>query len=167
MQSIVCAVLGSVLLTRSNETGADEGPRTGMWLPWSAAVLRALAQVLSKAGLVLWPNPFAAALIGYTVSAAVVWAAPALDRRRKAFAINRSGSAWFALTGVLNGSAVLAMYYALSAGPVYIVSPIVATYPLFTLVLSALVLRRERLSGALIAGVALTVAGVLVLLVQW
>jgi uncharacterized membrane protein len=55
------------------------------------------------------------------------------------------------------------MYYALDAGPVYIVSPIVATYPLFTLAFSALLLR-QRPSGPLLAGVALTVCGVVMLL---
>ena len=74
---------------------------------------------------------------------------------------------WFALTGILNGVAVLCLYHALSTGAVVLVSPIVATYPLFTLMLSALVLREERMSGTLIAGVALTVAGVIVLWVQW
>jgi drug/metabolite transporter (DMT)-like permease len=48
-----------------------------------------------------------------------------------------------------------------------VVSPIVATYPLFTLILSALVLREERMSAALIGGVMLVVAGVVVLLLQW
>ncbi len=58
------------------------------------------------------------------------------------------------------------MYSALNAGPVQIVSPIVATYPLFTIALAALVLRQERLSRRLIAGVALIVAGVVVLLAR-
>jgi drug/metabolite transporter (DMT)-like permease len=156
-------VLGSVLLSRAGGADAGERPRAALWLPWSAAVLRAAAQVLSKAGLALWPNPFAAALIGYSVSALAVWAAPALDRRGRTFAFNRNGAAWFALTGVVNGAAVLSMYYALSTGPVYIVSPIVATYPLFTLALGALTVR-QRLNGALLAGVALTVAGVAMLL---
>lgn len=160
-------VLGSMLLARPDGAGAGERPRTALWLPWSAAVLRALAQILSKAGLALWPNPFAAALVGYSVSAAAVWAAPALDPRRNAFACNRNGAVWFALTGALNGAAVLFMYYALNTGPVTIVSPIVATYPLFTLALSALFVREERLSSTLAAGVALTVVGVIVLLVQW
>lgn len=157
-------VLGSVALSKSHGGGAGERRHGALWLPWSAAALRALAQVLSKAGLVLWPNPFAAALVGYTVSSAAVWAT-ALTRRGNAPAFNRNGAAWFAVTGLLNGTAVLALYYALANGPVYLVSPIVATYPLFTLALSALLLREERLSGTLLGGVALTVAGVVVLLV--
>jgi drug/metabolite transporter (DMT)-like permease len=159
-------VLGCTLLSSSDGTVAGGRAREALWLPWTSAVLRGAAQVLSKAGLALWPNPFAAALMGYSVSAAVVWGAPLLGPQRPAFAANRRGVAWFAVTGVLNGGAVLSMYYALSTGPVYIVSPIVATYPLFTLALSALVLRLP-LRGALLAGVVLTVAGVAVLLARW
>jgi drug/metabolite transporter (DMT)-like permease len=158
-------VLGSVALSRPGGADALEQQQGALWLPWSAAALRALAQVLSKAGLVLWPNPFAAALVGYTISSAVVWATALGRRTRPEF--NRHGAAWFAVTGILNGVAVLCLYRALSTGAIVLVSPIVATYPLFTLMLSALVLREERVSGMLITGVALTVAGVIVLLVQW
>jgi drug/metabolite transporter (DMT)-like permease len=158
----IVIVAGSILLSRP-EGAAAAKPRGALWLPWVAALLRAAAQVLSKAGLALWSNPFAAALIGYSVSAAAVWTAPAIDRRAPVFAANRRGVAWFASTGVLNGGAVLSMYFALSTGPVTIVSPIVATYPLFTLALSALVLRQWP-SGTLLAGVALTVTGVAMLL---
>lgn len=157
-------VLGSVALSGPLRTNAGAHRRGALWLPWSAAALRALAQVLSKVGLALWPNPFAAALVGYTVSSTVVWSA-APGRREKP-ALTRNGIAWFAATGVLNGAAALLLYYALGAGPVYLVSPIVATYPLFTLMLSALVLREERFSRRLLAGVALTVAGVALLLAR-
>jgi drug/metabolite transporter (DMT)-like permease len=159
-------VLGCALLSSPDGTAAAGHSRGALWLPWTSAALRAAAQVLTKAGLALWPNPFAAVLIGYSVSAAVVWGAPLLARQRRGFAANRLGVAWFAATGVLNGGAVLSMYYALSTGPVYVVSPIVATYPLFTLALSALVLRLP-LRPVLLAGVALTVAGVAVLLARW
>ena len=158
-------VLGSVALSRPHGVDTRERQQEALWLPWSAAALRALAQVLSKAGLALWPNPFAAALVGYTVSSAAVWAV-ALGRSTR-LEFNRRGAIWFAVTGILNGVAVLCLYRALSTGAVVLVSPIVATYPLFTLMLSALALREERLSGMLITGVALTVAGVIVLLVQW
>lgn len=158
-------VLGGALLSSPDGSAAGHA-RGALWLPWTSAALRAAAQVLSKAGLALWPNPFAAALIGYSVSAAVVWGAPLLASQRQSFAATRQGAAWFAATGVLNGGAVLSMYYALSTGPVYIVSPIVATYPLFTLALSALVLRLP-MRPTLLAGVALTVVGVAVLLARW
>ncbi len=157
-------VLGTMALSAR---GGDVSVRSRavLGLPLLAAALRALAQVLSKAGLALWPNPFAAVLVGYSVSSAVIWAATILGRRR-AFVFTGRGMLWFALTGVLNGAAVLSMYSALNTGPVHIVSPIVATYPLFTLVLGTLVLRQERLSRRLMGGVALTVAGVVILLAR-
>jgi drug/metabolite transporter (DMT)-like permease len=157
-------VAGSVSLSRPPAGATPAARRGGAWLAWTSAALRALAQVLSKAGLALWPNPFAAVLVGYTVSSAAVWATP-LAGGKGSPAFNRGGIAWFAATGLLNGIAVLALYCALARGPVYLVSPIAATYPLFTLVLSVLLLREERVGGALIAGVALTVGGVIVLLV--
>jgi drug/metabolite transporter (DMT)-like permease len=159
-------VLGCTLLSSPAAPVSAGSARRALWLPWTSAVLRGAAQVLSKAGLALWPNPFAAALLGYSVSVAVVWGMPLLGPQRRAFAATRHGVAWFAATGALNGGAVLSMYYALSTGPVYMVSPIVATYPLFTLALSALVLRLPMRAG-LVAGVALTVAGVAVLLARW
>jgi drug/metabolite transporter (DMT)-like permease len=158
-------VLGSVVLARPHEADARGKAESALWLPWSAAALRALAQVLSKAGLTLWPNPFAAALVGYTVSSLAVWTATAGQPAARTF--HRHGAAWFAATGILNGVAVLCLYHALNMGTVVVVSPIVATYPLFTLMLSALVLREERMSRALIGGVTLIVAGVIVLLLQW
>jgi drug/metabolite transporter (DMT)-like permease len=158
-------VMGSILLSRLGGVDTRERQQGAIWLPWSAAALRALAQVLSKAGLTLWPNPFAAALVGYTLSSAVVWAAPL--RQQTTQELDRRGAAWFALTGLLNGVAVLCLYRALNTGTVILVSPIVATYPLFTLVLSALVLRQERMSGMLIGGVMLIVTGVIVLLMRW
>jgi len=158
-------VLGSVLL--SGLQGADtRAQRHGaMWLPWTAAALRALAQVLSKAGLTLWPNTFAAALLGYTVSSLAVWTATLGQPVTRKF--HRRGAAWFAATGILNGVAVLCLYRALNTGTVILVSPIVATYPLFTLILSAIFLREERMSKTLVGGVALIVTGVIVLLLKW
>jgi len=158
-------VLGSVLL--SGLQGADtRAQRHGaMWLPWTAAALRALAQVLSKAGLTLWPNPFAAALLGYTVSSLAVWTATLGQPVTRKF--HRRGAAWFAATGILNGVAVLCLYRALNTGTVILVSPIVATYPLFTLILSAIFLREERMSKTLVGGVALIVTGVIVLVLKW
>lgn len=158
-------VAGSVALSGPRGVDRAQRPLGAIALPWSAAVLRALAQVLSKTGLALWPSPFAAALVGYTVSSAVVWGAGLIRPARAAF--NRQGAAWFGATGILNGVAVLCLYQALSTGTVVLVSPIVATYPLFTLLLSALVLRVERVSAMLIGGVACTVSGVVLLVGPW
>jgi drug/metabolite transporter (DMT)-like permease len=133
-------------------------------LPFSGAVLRGVAQTLTKFGLLLWPSPFTAALVGYTTSAAVMWGADAASSARAARRISRAGVLWFMAVGVLNGSAVLLMYHALNIGSVSAVSPIVATYPLFTMLFSAMFLRTETLSTKAVAGVILAISGVAVIL---
>jgi drug/metabolite transporter (DMT)-like permease len=131
--------------------------RRALWLPLGGAALRGLAQVIAKAGLALWPNPFAASLVGYAVSTGVVLAANRIGRAPTR--ATRAAVAWFALTGVLNGGAVLLMYAALSAAPVSLVAPIVAGYPLVTVLASAM-LREEPLNARVIAGAALVVAAI-------
>src|SRR5262249_52984098 len=135
-------------------------------LPLVTAALRGFIQPVIKLGLALWPSPFAAVLIGYLVSSAVGLTAlrwrtggwrPAADAR---------GLAWFAGVGVCNGLAVLLMYAALARGPVTIVSPLVATYPLVTVVASALARHAVENQLRVTLGAALTVAGVALLLVS-
>ena len=158
-------VAGSVVLVRRGGP-SDAGQSAGWtsWVAWFAAALRALAQVVAKAGLLLWPNPYAAAVLGYSVSAAAIWIIALFSRRPESRIYTRRGVLWFVLTGLFNSSAVLALYTALEAGTVNMVSPIAATYPMFTLVLNSVILREERLSARLLIGVALMVGGVVVLL---
>jgi len=54
---------------------------------------------------------------------------------------------------------------ALANGPVTLVSPLVATYPLVTVILSALCLSKVETGVRTFVGVALTVAGVVLLIV--
>jgi drug/metabolite transporter (DMT)-like permease len=80
-------------------------------------------------------------------------------------ALSRRAAAWFAGVGLCNGLAVLLMYAALARGPVSLVSPLVATYPLVTVIASALVLQAIENQVRIAMGAALTVAGVGLLLV--
>jgi drug/metabolite transporter (DMT)-like permease len=59
----------------------------------------------------------------------------------------------------------LSMYAALDNGPVIVVSPLIASYPLVTLALSHVFLREEHIGLPLIGGTAVTVAGVVFLIV--
>jgi drug/metabolite transporter (DMT)-like permease len=155
-------VLGMLALTWNRDARPRNWPLWAVALPLAAAAIRALAQVLTKAGLALWASPYAAGLIGYTVSAAVVLIAARSGGPRPP--TDRRATPWFVATGVLNGGSVFLMYVALARGQVSTVSPIVATYPLFTLALSMLVLRQDRVTLRVAAGAVLTVAGVAVLL---
>src|SRR5258706_3239224 len=156
-------VLGVVALTAR---GADRPRAWAAWvilLPLAGAAIRGGAQAAVKGGLVLWPDPFAAVLVGYTVSSVTIFAGNRAFVTRSGASPERRGIFWFIAVGICNGLGVLAMYAALNRGQVSVVSPLVATYPLFTLALSALFLREERFGPRMLLGVALTVAGVVVL----
>ena len=155
-------VLGVVALTAR---GSDRPRAWAAWvilLPLAGAAIRGGAQAVVKGGLALWPDPFVAALVGYCVSSVTIFAGNRAIARTGA-PLDRRGILWFIAVGICNGVGVLAMYAALNRGQVSVVSPLVATYPLFTLALSALVLREEKFGPRVLLGVVLTVAGVVVL----
>lgn len=159
MVSAVGVVLGIALM--SWRRPVMRGGYLGWSLLWpvAGAALRGFAQVAAKAGLLIWANPFAASLIGYLVSSATVIGADRLNRSQRP-RLTRECFVWFCATGVLNGTAVLLMYVALTSAPVWTVAPIVATYPLVAGVVGAAVLHDEKLPLRAALGVILTVGAV-------
>lgn len=135
--------------------------RALIW-PVAGAVVRGLAQAGAKAGLLLWGNPFAASVIGYLVSSTAVIGAERL-RHGGRRTVTRHGRLWFAVTGAINGAAMVLMYSALAMAPVSTVAPIIAAYPLVTALASALFLRGEKISPSIIAGSVITVAAIIYL----
>ena len=132
-------------------------------LPLAASAIRGLVQPIIKLGLAWWPNPIGAVVIGYTVSSAVLVISARL-RSMSGATFDRRGALWFSAVGICNGLAVLAMYAALGNGPVTVVSPLIASYPLVTLLLSRVFLKDEPVGTLLIGGVAVTVGGVILLI---
>jgi drug/metabolite transporter (DMT)-like permease len=136
-----------------------------MAIPVAAAAIRGVIQPIVKFGFEWWPNPIAVVVISYTVSSAVLIVAALARAGGTIPDIDRRGALWFAVVGLCNGLAVLAMYAALEHGPVVIVSPIIAGYPLVTLLLSRAFLGKEDVGPQVIAGVTGAVCGVVLLLV--
>jgi drug/metabolite transporter (DMT)-like permease len=160
------AIVAGVVLIYTGQCQAFTVKR--LWLlalPLGASAIRGFVQPLVKLGLERWHNPIAAVVIGYTVSSAVLILAALVPSRTPEQSFNRRGALWFAAVGLCNGSAVLSMYSALGRGPVSLVSPLIATYPLVTLLLSVRFLKRERVDARLAAAVAVTVGGVVLLLI--
>lgn len=155
-------VLGATMLT-TGRTWQDR-PLL-MWallLPLAASLIRGLSAPLLKVGFALWSNPMAATLACYVMSATVALASGALRTHHSGARFNGTGIGWFITVGFANGFATLALIWALSGGPVTLVAPVVACYPLFTLIIGA-VLGQATPGRGQIAGVALTVGGVILL----
>ncbi len=160
---ILVIVVGVILLSMRGARASRAWPYWAIALPVAASAIRGIAQPVTKTGLALWPNPFAALLLGFTASAFVVAVASAIRNRGWPRGFTQKGVFWFGLVGLSNGMAVLCLYAALTNGSVVLVAPLTATYPLFTVVLSALLLQSEPLTVQTGAGVAITVVGVTML----
>jgi uncharacterized membrane protein len=132
--------------------------------PIGAAAISGFTSLITKLGLASWPNPFAATLIGYTVSGVVIASIVTARPAGRPAQYHRAGLLWFALVGICNSIGVLALYSALARGSVLVVSPLVATYPLVTVGLTAAIFRSVQTSVTVLAGVATTVAGVIFLI---
>jgi drug/metabolite transporter (DMT)-like permease len=78
----------------------------------------------------------------------------------------RMALGWFALAGLMNGVGLVAMYGAFRDGEVSVIAPIVATAPLVTLGVHVLLMRAERVTARLLAGVGLTALGVMLILLR-
>src|SRR5215216_7178909 len=68
---VALIVTGITALSWQDRTARRQWPLWLIALPLLASVVRGGALTLTKYGLNLWPDPFVACLIGYTVSAAV------------------------------------------------------------------------------------------------
>lgn len=158
----VAVVLGVPILSWKQDAVRPGFKARSLLWPNAGAVVRRLAQAAAKAGLLLWASPFAAGRIGYLVSLAIVTVANQAGRARR-LRPTKVGVAWFVVTGVLNGGAVLLMYGALNLEPVSLVAPAVPTYPLVTALASALVLHEEPVTLRMMAGATITVLAIVYL----
>jgi drug/metabolite transporter (DMT)-like permease len=142
---------------------------TGVAFALIAALSYGSSQVLTRQGV----SSLAPPLVGTFI--ALFWGTlgfAALSARGLGAALRevdgparlRRGTAFFIGAGICSSLGVTLMFQALARGKVVVLSPVLATNPLFTLVFAAILLRSvERITPRHVAGTALVVAGVAVL----
>jgi drug/metabolite transporter (DMT)-like permease len=163
----LASILGGVaLLSIPGRLEARRWTAAAIAIPLGAAIIRGTVQPVMKLGLAFWPEPLAATVISYTASASVMLAVSLVLGRGRLLLPELRSVPVFACVGLLNGASVLLLYSALAIGRVSLVAPLVAIYPLFTLAFSAVLLRGEILHARLLAGIAATVLGVVLLLAK-
>ena len=162
LAGIAVLIAGVMAMTTNRNWGDARWPLWALALPLAASVLRGFGQPLLKVGFGWWNNPRVATLLCYLSSATVVIIVGMIRKRASDAKFTRKGVAWFMLVGVGNGLATWAGIEAVSRGPVSLVVPVVASYPLFTLAVGSVLLRRTKISMAQAIGVALAAAGVMI-----
>ena len=161
---LMVAVLGVLAITVTRTDDMRDWRTWALLLPLGASVMRGFIPPIIKVGLEIWPSPIAAGLTGYIVSTLTVLTVERIRTGRFIVRAPLAGKLWFALNGICNGIGTLLLYAALGAGPVSLVAPLYATYPLFTVGLSVLFLGNVKITWRLVAGTALTVGGVILVL---
>lgn len=151
-------VIGVMTLSWSPK-GAGTLLRLALLFATGAAIVRGLNHTIGKWGLETMPNVFMASFVSFSVSFCGALLVYRLRTGTLVVRIPRAGLGYFVLTGVIIAVAVLCMYGGLATGRVVVVSPIIAAYPVFTL-LTALMFKQESLTLKLAAGVLMVVGGV-------
>lgn len=157
---IIAAV---VVLTRRSARGAATWPLWALALPVGAAAVRSVGHVLSKIGLDSIPDPYFAGLVGFSVSALVMAVVQRLRPGTQPVSWRGGGPYWFVAAGVIMGTSILSLNTALMRGQIVTVVPIVACSPVFTMLLSVLVFRREKLTARIVLAVFVVVPSVVLI----
>ena len=153
-------VVSGIFIITHRPRGQASGWST-WWLlvPFSAAAISGISQVATKAGLQLWPNPLAAALVSYMMSTLAIllflWSKSPMPAPR-----SWPGISLFVGTGILNGMGVLFLFAALNSGSVALVAPLVASYPLVTLLLGGALLEEEKVTLRKLLGATLAIVSI-------
>jgi drug/metabolite transporter (DMT)-like permease len=163
LAGLAMVVGGVALLALRGGTGGRHWSVWVLGLPLAAALVRGAIQPAIKTGLALWPEPLAAAAIGYALSTVVIVSLVGRRALREGPAI-RSGVLWFLAVGFANGTATFLLYAALGLGSITVVAPLVALFPLMGVVMSWIFLRGEQLHAIGLIGILVSVAGVILLL---
>ncbi len=135
-------VVGSIafIALRSRGAGA-QWPVWAVLIPLGAALTRGVSHNVIKIGLGSLPSPLTAAVVAASTSFLILGLVHVVSGRR--LPPFNTGYLWFSLCGFLNGLGLVGLNAALSLGDVVVVAPLVATVPAFTLLMGAMLFRRE------------------------
>lgn len=157
-------ISGVVVISRTHEQKA-EWRRRDFVFPLLAALSFSLAASVRKLGFFIDNLPLMASCVNATTGLALaVFMVYGQGGPRKVLRMSRKVLAWFVAAGICNTAGMLANFYALSAGDIVIVEPLISTNPVLTVVLTALFLRDvETVNLRVCIGVAFTFVGTLLL----
>jgi uncharacterized membrane protein len=135
--------------------------KTALLLPLLAAVFYGASAPVRKIGLTLLPEPILGALVGAAVTLALFAVTCISTGNNKKVRLHRGRIGYFAVSGVAVSLGWVSMFTALLTGKVSVVSTIVGINPLFSLLLTLMLLRSsEKISRRVVAGCLVIVAGV-------
>ena len=161
---LVISVVGAVIISVSRPRDLGHWRSWALLLPLASALIRGVMPPIVKLGLEVWPSPLWACFVGYIMSSLVVLSVQRIRKGSFVVTAPTTGRFWFAVTGICNGLSLLTLFAAVRNGPITLVAPLLAVYPLVTVILSALFLKHIAITLRIVAGTVLTVVGVAMVL---
>ncbi|MGI9426550.1 MAG: DMT family transporter [Hyphomicrobiaceae bacterium] len=156
---VICGILISGIRPKGI---AHEWPLWAMFLPLGAAASRALSHAITKIGFSEVPSPVFVGLVASTVALMVLGTRFVMAGKK--FDCERREYLCFIGSGLVTTGGIFSLNVALQAGHIIVVAPIVASSPVFALVLAILVFRKESPTWRTFATVALVVSGVILVI---
>lgn len=161
----IVLMIAGVILTVLGNTKAQFAYRL-IWLAILAAACRGLSQPLTKTGLTEMPKPFFATLIMVT-SAVIFMGICQLFRDRSTIQFSLGPhTLWLVASGLIISIGFLALYIALHFGDVIIVSPFIATVPIWVIIFNHLIFKAEQSTKFHVIGASLATGGAIVLILS-
>jgi uncharacterized membrane protein len=157
-------VVAGIAAARSGGQGM-KGLRSGaLVLPIASATFYGASSVVRKAALNILPESAFGAVVGAMASLVAFGAYLLISQRTDTLQINWGGGKFFIVNGVVVTLAWLSMFTALTVGKVSVVTALGGTNPLFSVILSAILLKdSEELNTRIILGSLAIVAGAMVI----
>lgn len=156
-------ILAIIALALKDKAAPTTFPLWALALPIGAAFIRSLGHGITKIGMVEVPDPYFAAMIGASVSFVITFTLWAVKSERKAIDFRLPGPYWFMGAGVVYGIALICLNTALLYGEIITVVPIVASAPVFSMLMSIFVFRRERVTVRIVLAVAMVMTSVMLI----
>jgi drug/metabolite transporter (DMT)-like permease len=169
--AVVLSTIGVIMLSPPREGRSSRNvKRRYVLLPLSSAMCYAMSMNLRRMGLLEAGDPILGAAMASSAALMFMFITATFKKISSnakvkfGFAVLSRNSILFLAAGVCNSTGFLASFYATSLKEVTIVAPLVATSPLFVLLISRLFLKRlETITRNIIIGTLLVVAGTTIL----
>jgi drug/metabolite transporter, DME family len=157
-------IMGSLWLISGKQAGDAKWRVMDTIFPISAGLISAISQSLRKQALQIIPDPFVAVAVVTSVSFILLLGFVYTTKRAHLLRVPREAFLFFFCAALIATLAQVANFIALGRGQLSVIIPLLNTTPLFTVVFSALFLRKlETVNLRTVLGAALMVAGVVLI----
>jgi uncharacterized membrane protein len=158
----IMVVVGIAVISGIGETVHFK--KTDLLIPLMAACFYAASSIFRKVGLNILPEAVLGAVVGAMMSLIIYPIYLTATQKLGDFRLSRSSLPYLVVGGIVVSLTWISMFYAFNLGSVSVVSSLMGTSPLFSLMLSAILLKdTEKLTKNVIIGSIVIVAGIIII----